>query len=222
MRNDFYFQIEVVPEQINYTNKLVDYSIAHHPVTDIFINDPDGIMRKQELRFTGTIAEVVFADAYKLPRPTRSFGAIDGQDYGQDFAFAPYGKIISFDVKGMNRKNNNFKENYVLNIPGYQIHKRVSITDSYFCISLHRSDNVLIATFVGWIDKDEVINGVIGNLFIAGTKRIKDDGSSFIFQRDTYEIEFKDINSPFLNDDIKNMKGYKVMHILPPIKSIAR
>jgi len=48
MRNDFYFQIEVVPEQINYTNKLVDYSIAHHPVTDIFINDPDGIMRKQE------------------------------------------------------------------------------------------------------------------------------------------------------------------------------
>lgn len=217
MRNEFYFQIEILPEQIDYANYLVDYSITHHPITDIFKNDPGGKLRQREFRFTGTISEIVFADAYNLSRPTRAFGAIDGQDYGQDFTFSPLGEIVTFDVKGMNRKNNFFRENYVLNLPGYQIHKTINLTDAYFCISIHHFGSVFFATFVGWIDKGEILEGVIGNLFLRGAKRVKDDGSFFIFQRDTYEIEFKDINSPFLNDGIKKMKGFKIMHILPPL-----
>lgn len=75
------FQIEVSDEEKEYAIKLVDYSIIHHPVKDIFANDPNAMKRQREFRYTGTLGEVVFADVYGLSRPKRSFGAIDGQDY---------------------------------------------------------------------------------------------------------------------------------------------
>lgn len=218
MRNEFYFQFYVTQEQIDYTNRIVDYSLDHHPVSDIFANDPDGKKRQREFRFTGSLGEVVFADAYGLPRPTRSYGAVDGQDFGQDFSMSVNEQVISFDVKSMGRKDNKFRENYVLNLPAYQVHKSASITDCYFCISFHNDGIRTVATFVGYIDKQEVIDGKIGNLFVAGTERIKDDGGSFIFQRDTYEVEFKDIRTPMINDNIKSFDGFRVMKILPPFK----
>ena len=30
-------------EQVDYANRIVDFSILNHPVTDIFANDPQGI-----------------------------------------------------------------------------------------------------------------------------------------------------------------------------------
>src|SRR5574344_198000 len=120
--NEYYFQIAVSREQKQYAIGLVDYSIEHHPVPDIFASDPDGKRRQREFRYTGSLGEVVFADAYELPRPTRSFGAIDGQDFGQDFILIINQKEYSIDVKSMHRKGNVFLENYVLNIPSYQIH----------------------------------------------------------------------------------------------------
>ena len=218
MRNEFYFQFYVTREQIDYTNRIVDYSLAHHPVSDIFANDPDGKKRKREFRFTGSLGEVVFADAYGLPRSTRSYGAVDRQDFGQDFSMSVNEQVISFDVKSMGRKDNKFRENYVLNLPAYQVHKSASITDCYFCISFHNDGSRTVATFVGYIDKQEVIDGKVGNLFVAGTERIKDDGGSFIFQRDTYEVEFKDIRTPMINDNIKSFDGFRVMKILPPFE----
>ena len=77
MEEKYVFQLAVSEEQKKYAYQLVDFSIEHHPVTDIFANDPDGKRRQREFRFTGTLGEVVFADAYGLARPTRSFGAID-------------------------------------------------------------------------------------------------------------------------------------------------
>jgi hypothetical protein len=38
--NEFFFQFYVTDEQLEYANKLVDYSISNHPVSDIFKNDP--------------------------------------------------------------------------------------------------------------------------------------------------------------------------------------
>jgi len=37
--NEFYFQIDVTDEQVDYANRIVDFSILNHPVTDIFAND---------------------------------------------------------------------------------------------------------------------------------------------------------------------------------------
>lgn len=59
--------------------------------------------------------------------------------------------------------------------------------------------------------------GDVGILYSAGYKRIKDNGDSFIFQRDTYEVDFKDIRTSFITDYIKKLKGYKEKIILPSI-----
>jgi hypothetical protein len=216
--NEFFFQIDVTDDQVEYANQIVDYSILHHPVTDIFAKDPNGKERQREFRFTGSLGEIVFADTYKLPRPTRAFGAIDGQDYGMDFNLIVNGERISLDVKSMGRKNNNFRENYVLNLPKYQMEKDMVVTDCYFCISIHKEHNKFIASFIGYIEKDSVYTGKVGILYHAGTRRIKDDGGSFVFQRDTYEVDFKDIKTPFLNDDINKLEGFKQRTILPPFR----
>ncbi len=216
MRNEFFFQIEINDEQISLANQLVDYSIAHHPIKDIFSNDPNGKERQREFRFTGTLGEIVFADVYGLPRPSKSFGAIDGQDFGQDFTLKIDGQLKSFDVKSMSRKNNHFRTNYVLNLPAYQMRRMSVVTDYYFCISIHKTDAVYVASFLGLVSKDEIEAGTIGILYKSGTTRIKDDGGSFVFQRDTYEIDFKDISSPFLNDAIKKVKGFQIKKLLSP------
>jgi hypothetical protein len=215
-RNEFFFQIGITAEQIALANQLVDYSIQHHPVQDVFAHDPDGKARQREFRFTGTIGEIVFADAYQLPRPTKSFGAIDGQDDGQDFSLAINSVEKSFDIKTMGRKNNVFRENYVLNLPAYQMNKASVITDYYFCISIHQSNEQWIASFLGYVSKSEIQAGTLGILYTKGTTRIKDDGGTFIFQRDTYEIDFKDITTPVLASNIEAMPLFERKKILPP------
>lgn len=214
MRNEFFFQLHVHDDQIALANDLVEYSIAHHPIKDIFSKDPQGKERQREFRFTGTLGEIVFADAYELTRPTKSFGAINGQDFGQDFSLIVGGEAKSFDVKSMNRKDNQFKTNYVLNIPAYQMQRKTVITDYYFCISLHKTQTKTIASFLGSVSKKEIEKGEIGILYKAQTKRIKDDGNSFTFLRDTYEVDFKDITSPFINEKIKKWEGFEQKTLL--------
>ena len=216
MKNEFFFQIVITPEQIQLANQLVDYSLANHPITDIFSNDPNGEERKREFRFTGSLGEIVFADAYGLPRPTKSFGAIDGQDFGQDFVLLINGEPKSFDVKSMSRKNNNFRENYVLNLPAYQMRRTTVVTDYYFCVNIHQSQDHYVASFLGYVSKHEIETGIIGILYKGGTKRTKDDGGYFTFQRDTYEVDFKDITSPFMNDTIERLPLYQRKKILQP------
>lgn len=215
MIEKYVFQVAVSQEQKEYAIKLVDYSIAHHPVTDIFAHDPDGKRRQREFRYTGTLGEVVFADAYNLPRPQRSFGAIDGQDYGQDFALEINEQVFSVDIKSMHRKSNKFRANYVLNIPAYQMHKDFSMTDYYFCISFHECGITTYATFIGFIKKEDVLKGKIGDLFLQGTKRIREDKTSFTFMRDTYEIMFKHIDPPYVPESVKTNPGFCEVVILP-------
>lgn len=210
-----YFAIAVKQEQKEYAKRIVEYSIANHPIPDIFANDPDGKRRQFEFRFTGSLGEVVFADAYQIPRPTRSFGAVDGQDFGQDFQLPYNGKLASIDVKSMHRKSNRFLENYVLNIAGYQINKDISLTDYYFCISLHDYNGVTFASFLGLIDKRKVLDGEIGDLFVSGTTRIRQDGTTFRFMRDTYEIMFRHILAPPITPYIQSLPGFRKIYLLP-------
>jgi len=220
MKNEFYFQFNVSDEQLEYASALADYSIKYHPVKDIFKDDPGGAKRQREFRLTGTLGEVVFADAYSLERPKRSFGAIDGQDYGQDFLLKLNESEMSFDVKSMGRRSNIFRQNYVLNLPKYQMIRQDVVTDYYYCVSLHKDlRNHYIASFIGYVSKEEILKGDNGILYKAGTKRVKDDGGFFILQRDTYEIDFKDITTPILNDKIKGIDGFEVKYILPPFNT---
>lgn len=217
MRNEFYFDVKVSQEQLSYAKKIVEYSINNHPVSDIFSNDPMGKERQFEFRLTGTLGEVLFADTYALQRPTRSFGAIDGQDFGQDFKLIEGNKEYSIDVKSMRRKSNKFRANYVLNLPKYQMDKDFVRTDFYFCISLFEiTQNSFIASFLGYVSKIEIQNGNIGILYKAGTKRIKDDGGTFVFQRDTYEVDFKDLTTPY-KPRATNLEGFSQYKILNPL-----
>lgn len=219
IKNDFFFQFEMTDEQIQYAQELVEYSILNHPVQDIFYRDPGGAERQREFRTTGTLGEIAFADAYDLPRPTRSFGAVDGQDFGQDFILKINGQPHSFDIKTMGRKNNKFRTNYVLNLPLYQMERPNIITEYYFCVSLHKNDqNRQIVSFIGYVSKQEIQHGTIGILYKTGTKRVKDDGNSFNFQRDTYEIDFKDITTPILTEKIRLLPGFQIKKILPQFK----
>jgi hypothetical protein len=214
MPNEFYFQIKVSDEQVKYANKLVDYSMQHHKVSNIWDKNPDKKEKTRQYRFTGSLGEVVFADTYSLKRPNRSFGAYDGQDLGKDFVIKINNLEKIFDIKSMQRKSGFFYGNYVLNIPASQLHKPNSLTNYYFCISFHLNTNEqFIASFLGYIDKTEIENGKLGILYKAGTLRTRADGTNFQFNEDTYEIDFKDITTPMISDSIRKIDDFKILKI---------
>ena len=217
MNNQFYFSIQVQKEQLQYAKELVEYSLKHHPVSNIWDkkkskNPSDSLIKDKktkELRLTGTIGEIVFADTYILKRPTKSFGAVDGQDFGKDFELILKENSFNFDVKTMHRKSNIFYKDYVLNIPARNIHRKESITDFYYCISLHEKSNNMIASFLGYISKKDIVDRKIGILYKEGTKRIRADKTSFSFYEDTYEVFFKDIITPFISPRISGFDGFE-------------
>ncbi|WP_229248924.1 hypothetical protein [Dyadobacter sandarakinus] len=166
------------------------------------------------LRFTGTLGEIVFADAYHLPRPTRSFGAADGQDWGQDFQIDTDSQQFAVDIKAMKRKTGVLHGDYVLNIPASQLHKPESRTTHYFCISFHQSaEDGTIASLIGFIDKEALYHEQVGRFYRAGTTRVRKDRTSFTFHEDTYEVPFRDIDPPFVTDSIRRRGGYRLCHL---------
>jgi len=213
MINEYYFEIDVLEEQIKYASNLVDFSIENHKVPNHWDYDGERKKKTWEFRFTGTLGEVVFADTYNLKRPTRSFGAYDGQDLGKDFRLKINDEIKNFDVKSMRRKTGIFYTNYVLNIPSSQLNKFNSITDCYFCVSLYESQGNLKASFLGHVKKEDITCGKIGIFYPAGSKRIRGDGTAFNFLEDTYEIDFKDFSNPFITNKLKTFSGFRILKI---------
>ena len=168
------------------------------------------------LRFTGSLGEVIFADLYQLPRPVRSFGATDGQDWGQDFVLRTDDGFFSLDIKAMKRQTGTLGADYVLNIPASQLHKPHSRTTHYFCLSFHQSEqDGTIVSLLGFVDKQAVEEGKLGILYKAGTRRIRADKSDFIFHENTYEILFQDISSPLLTDRLRQLPGFKMCTLRP-------
>jgi hypothetical protein len=214
LNNAPYVQICVTDEQKVFARKLVEHSLRHHRVSNIWDKGTNRTSHTRMFRFTGTLGEIIFADCYHLPRPTRSFGAVDGQDQGEDFSIATDDLIFSVDVKSMKRHSGALAKNYVLNIPASQLLKHNSKTTHYFCISFHQSDtHETIASLLGFIDKQSLRNGELGTFYPAGTQRNRQDNSSFTFQEDTYEIQFGDISPAFITKYLRQLKGFRVCHL---------
>lgn len=215
MRNAFYFYVKVTEEQVAYAKQLVEYSLKNHPIPNIW----DGTNKEKDtidLRFTGTLGEVVFADVYGLQRPVRSFGAVDGQDLGKDFQLSIHGEPKNFDIKSMRRNGNTFYADYVLNIPSSQLNKPNSLTDFYFHINIHPKTGVgeeFTATFVGFVSKDEIRNGTVGKFYPAGTWRTRANGTKFRFNEDTYEVDLVDLTTPPLDEAIQKRNGFGIKKI---------
>lgn len=216
MTNEFYIQINVTDEQKSYARRLVEHSLAHHRVANIWDKSDDKKSHTRMLRYTGSLGEIVFADLYQLPRPQRSFGATDGQDWGQDFVLKTDEGFFSLDIKAMKRQTGTLGADYVLNIPASQLHKPNSRTTHYFCLSFHQAEQQgTVASLLGFVDKEAVEKGKLGILYKAGTKRIRSDQSSFTFQQDTYEILFQDISSPIVTGRIEKLSGFKKCSLKP-------
>ena len=214
MTSPTYIQISVSENQKLFARELVEHSLRHHHVSNIWDKNENQLSQTRMLRFTGSLGETVFADTYHLPRPTRSFGATDGQDWGQDFSIAAEEHNFSLDIKSMKRRSGNLAGDYVLNIPASQLHKPNSKTTHYFCISFHQSEtDGTIASLLGFIDKHALQIGEVGKFYKAGTKRIRSDQTSFIFNEDTYEILLGDIDPPVVTDYVRELKGFKVCQL---------
>lgn len=207
------FQVIATDEQIEYASDLVEYSIKNHTVPNIWDIDKNKKEQTPFLRFIGSLGETVFADAYNLPRHKKSFGASDGQDYGNDFIITINGVEYVVDLKSMHRKNDTFYGFYVLNIPSNQLHKSKSVTDLYYCISIHFENEKYAISFLGLIRKTDILEGKVGILYKTGTTRVRADKTTFRFISDTYEVEFKDFLKPFISEHIKKMNGFKLIKI---------
>jgi len=225
------FYLDISREQLEYANYLVMQSLYFHPVSNIwdkkvsFNEEYNSTFWTKKRKFdfknriVGTLGEVVFADYYRLPRPTRSFGAIDGQDYGQDFKMRyimnnrVYSAII--DLKTMRRNNLNIKSHYVQNIPKSNIDRIDGLNGYYFSLVIDfpsNIENVFLfenntstlreyqqnykALFVGFVTKRIIYK--YGTLYKEGTIRTNDFGNSFEFSTDTYEIPFKYFIKPWM------------------------
>ena len=218
MTNEFYIQLSVTDEQKSYARQLVEHSLGHHRVANIWDKSDDKKGQTRMLRYTGSLGEIVFADVYQLPRPQRSFGAVDGQDWGQDFVLKTEKDFFSLDIKAMKRSTGMLGADYVLNIPASQLHKPNSRTTHYFCLSFHQSElEGTVASLLGFVDKEAVERAELGILYQAGTKRVRADKTSFTFQEDTYEILFKDISSPIITERVQNMAGFRKCKLKPPM-----
>jgi hypothetical protein len=215
VKNLFYIQVQVTEEQKACARLLVEHSLRHHRTANIWDTQTDKQVHTRLLRYTGSLGEVVFADLYQLPRPQRSFGAVNGQDWGQDFLLRTESGTLSLDIKSMKRRTGRLGADYVLNIPSSQLHKPGSRTTHYFCISFHQSEQRgTVASLLGFIDKMEVEKQQAGTLYPAGTERRRIDGSTFRFVEDTYEILFGDISSPLLTGSIQQWPGYRRCYLL--------
>jgi hypothetical protein len=184
----------VTEEQLAYAERLVRHSISEHRVANIWDASKQHADRSHELRFTGSLGETIFADLYGLPRPTRSFGAQDGQDYGSDFNVeTAIGKRV-VDVKTMSRTSSILASHYVLNIPARNLTRPDVVTTHYACISLHPRGAIKWATLLGEVARPDILQGAKGVLFKSGTVRTRADGTTFKFYSDTFEITIADLN----------------------------
>ena len=129
---------------------------------------------------------------------------------------------LIIDVKTMRRDNNELYGNYVMNIPSYQLQKENSLTEYYYCVSIHLDKVVVvknefqkkyIASFVGYAKRDLILNNAIGCLYKKDSIRVNKN-HSFQFINDTYEVEFKDLEGPIITDNIPKINGFQEKKII--------
>lgn len=143
----------------------------------------DGNQRMQEV---GILGQIVFADLFKMNRPTGD----SGFDGGFDFVI----KGNKIDVKTMSRTVD-VKPHYVHNFIGYQL--------KYDCeYYVFQSYNITTNTMsiCGIISKDDFLEK--SKFYRKGDKRYRDDGTYFFSRAPLYEIRQKDIIDVYSLDEI--------------------
>ena len=160
-------------------------------------------------RLTGTLGEVLFADAFGLERPMRSFGAAGGQDYGSDFVLG--GRHI--DVKTIMQRVSSVASNYNQNINTSQIDAPNSKTDNYIFIRLCTSGWAVTCFMVGSIDAAALKARKAGILRHAGEVIKRDNGASWSVERELIDIKVADLNPIRVTASLSKMPNFKILAI---------
>lgn len=222
------FTHNITLEQIEYAKNLALHSMIHHSVGNIWDNGSeekfDGKNWTEDNkkmfrnRFVGTVGETIFSDYHNIERPSRSYGAVDGQDKGKDYHFIIGAKKESremvLDLKTMRRNSANVQKHYVLNIPEHQLDKSDSETGHYYVLSLvlpedatktflFEEENVFIKNnipimkiiFIGYLDKKTLHEKVKFNK--KGDVSMRDDGNKMTHYYSSYEIPFSNFKKPW-------------------------
>lgn len=132
----------------------------------------------KEEQYVGLLGEMMISDMFNGEYKLKS-----GFDGGFDLIIN--GRKV--DVKTMGR-NVDVKMNYVNNFIGFQSHFNCDI---YIFCSINKRKSEL--TMCGWVTKQELFDRA--DYYPKGTIRTRDDGSSFEFKADTYEIKNIDLNA---------------------------
>ena len=133
-----------------------------------------------EQQLTGLIGEYIVYYHLKGLKPDLS-QKNDGFDGGIDIVH----NNVRIDVKTMGR-NSYVKGEYVNNF--YVMQQKYACDVLVFC-SYHKSEKVI--EICGWIHKKELPQK--GIFYKAGTKRLRDNGTSFIFRQDNFEVKNQDL-----------------------------
>ena len=137
----------------------------------------DGSKHKQ---LVGLLGEIIVIE--KLTGSTVNLkDRFDGFDGGFDLIY----KGFRIDVKTMERKS--FVRPEFIN--NFYIIQQTYISDIIIFCSYHTVANIV--EICGWIFKNDLSK--LGIFYQQGTRRIRTDGSSFMFRQDNYEVQNKDL-----------------------------
>ena len=131
-----------------------------------------------EHQFTGLLAEVAFADAVGLERPTTKKGFDNGVD------FVLYG--LNFDLKTVGR-NYDPKMEWANNLVASQMKYA---TDAYLFASINKKKSTI--TFTGMISKADALMYPLNQ---AGDTLYRDDGKTIVLKADHREIPNRHLHS---------------------------
>jgi len=149
-------KFSITDEQVQYAKnalaKSLDIPFANYWDLE------DGKSHTEKWRFYGFLGEVVFADAYKLPRPTHCYG-LNGQDKGSDFVL----NGAHIDIKTAPLKVAPKRAEYFTFMPSVRIiDKADSITDNYFFVGIYEENGVFTCYFAGSATAKDMKNRKVG------------------------------------------------------------
>ena len=164
--NNMYFpKITATDEQVQYAKDAVTRSLKTN-FNDYWNANNEQANAAKTWRFDGFLGEVLFADAYGLPRPTECYG-LNGQDEGRDFVL----NGANIDVKATSRRKPPYNAKSLSFMPSLRcIDNPNSLTNHYFFISLYEQDGIYTAWFAGSISRDMLQNRKVGKEYKAGEK----------------------------------------------------
>ena len=133
-----------------------------------------------EQQLTGLIGEYIVYYHLKKVKPNLSQKE-DGFDGGIDIIH----NSVRIDVKTMGR-NSFVRGEYVNNF--YVMQQKYACDVLVFC-SYHKTQKVI--EICGWINKKDLPKK--GIFYQAGTKRLRNNGTFFLFRQDNYEVKNQDL-----------------------------